>query len=465
MRDLNGTKERILKSPHFKNGRFQNLEFTPLITNSADFESEYLASLGVNLADLNSSNLEQNSLNLQGENSPNLANKNSQNSRQNSLNLQDKNSQNSSSNFSNLTNENSLNLIDKNSLNLKQNSLNLQGDLQGENSPNSKQNSTPNSSQNSAILQNEISRFLQSKQNSHFRTILPLLKPSKIKIPSIKSDLDKMPENSFVWFGHSSYMLRLGTWRVLIDPVLGDNAAPLPFVIGAFDGADIYTPQELPNIDILIITHTHYDHLSKKTIEALAHKVKWAFVPLGVGKYLAAWGIDEDKITEMDWGEGFELGELKLHCLTARHYSNRALNDQNKTLWASFLLEFRGKKVFIGGDSGYGAHFKGFKERFGGVDVAFLENGQYNPKWAQIHAFPTQTLKIAAELNARRLVGVHNGKFKLAPHEWNVPLESLHSLYLRGFSQSDFNFSLLTPKIGQIVPLFEDFESEIWWRF
>lgn len=274
-----------------------------------------------------------------------------------------------------------------------------------------------------------------------------------------------MPENSFVWFGHSSYMLRLGTWRVLIDPVLGDNAAPLPFIIGAFDGADIYTPQELPNIDILIITHTHYDHLSKKTIKALAHKVKWAFVPLGVGKYLAAWGIDEDKITEMDWDEGFELGEFKLHCLTARHYSNRALNDQNKTLWASFLLEFRGKKVFIGGDSGYGAHFKGFKERFGGVDVAFLENGQYNPKWAQIHAFPTQTLKIAAELNARRLVGVHNGKFKLAPHEWNVPLESLHSLYLRGFSQSDFNFSLLTPKIGQIVPLFEDFESEIWWRF
>ena len=314
---------------------------------------------------------------------------------------------------------------------------------------------------------------------SKFRTIVSTLNPTNVVIPSIKSDLSEMQKSdSFVWFGHSSYMLNLGGKTLLIDPVLQDNAAPLPFVINAFKGADIYAPSELPTIDFLLITHNHYDHLSKSTIRAIASKVKKAIVPLGVGKYLKAWGISEDKITELDWNENVEFsvefGVLRFHCLTARHYSSRGLLDRDKTLWASFLVEYsvdshnsQSKKIFIGGDSGYGAHFAEFGKRFGTIDLAFLENGQYNPQWGQIHTFPHQNLQIAQELNAKAIMPVHNSKFRLAPHEWSEPLEQIYTLYLQGKSQNKFDFLLLTPQVGQIVPLWSEYKKgdfSAWWR-
>ena len=281
-----------------------------------------------------------------------------------------------------------------------------------------------------------------------------------MRIPSIKSDLTQMQEASFVWFGHSSYLIKLGGKHILIDPILQDNAAPVPFIIKAFNGADIYTPYELPNIDFLIITHNHYDHLSKKTIKALAHKVDKAIVPLGVGKYLKAWGIDESDIIELDWDEKAEFSGFTFHCLSARHFSGRGLFDQNKSLWASFLLEYKGKRLFFGGDSGYGEHFRDFGERFESIDIAFLENGQFNEQWAFIHAFPHQSLQIASELHAKALMSVHNAKFKLAPHAWNEPLRQLHALYTRG----SWDFELLMPQIGQITPLWEKFELKPWWN-
>ena len=239
----------------------------------------------------------------------------------------------------------------------------------------------------------------------------------------------------------------------------------MPLIIKAFEGADIYAPDDLPKIDFLIITHNHYDHLSKKTIKALAHKVERAIVPLGVGKYLKAWGIAESNISELDWDEVAEFNGFAFHCLTARHFSGRGVFDQNKSLWASFLLEFKGKKLFFGGDSGYGAHFAEFGKRFGSVDLAFLENGQFNKSWAQIHAFPHQSLQIAKDLHAKAVMSVHNSKFKLAPHAWNEPLEQIYTLYTQGKAWGNFDFALFMPQIGQIVPLWDDkFKSEIWWR-
>ena len=358
----------------------------------------------------------------------------------------------------------------------------------------------------------EMKKLCQSSDSSDsqskFKAILSLLKVPNITIPSTKSDLGNLAKgDSFVWFGHSSYMLNLGGQRLLIDPILQDNAAPVPFVIAPFRGADIYAPSEIPSVDFLIITHNHYDHLSKSTIRALNAKIKRAIVPLGVGKYLKSFGIDESKIIEMDWGENVEFsaefGALRFHCLTARHFSGRGLLDQNKSLWASFLVEYtingqdsrfkdstdsrdsrskdstdlresrskdsqnsrdsQVKKIFIGGDSGYAAHFAEFGKRFGAIDLAFLENGQYNPQWSLIHAFPHQTLQIAKDLNAKAIMSVHNAKFQLAPHSWSEPLEQIYTLY----SQGKFDFALLTPQIGQIVPLnrlnSSDF-TNAWWR-
>ena len=321
----------------------------------------------------------------------------------------------------------------------------------------------------------------ESKGESKLKAILALLKVPNITIPSVKSDLSAMSgQDSFVWFGHSSYMLSVGGKTLLIDPILGDNAAPLPFIIKPFKGADIYAPSEIPPIDFLIITHNHYDHLSKKTLKALIGKVKRAIVPLGVGKYLKAWGLDEGKITELDWGEVADFGAFRFHCLTARHFSGRGLIDRNKSLWASFLLEYNTKnvadlgkskdknytkKIFFGGDSGYGAHFAEFGKKFGAIDLVFLENGQYNTQWAKIHAFPHQTLQIAQDLNAKAIMSVHNAKFKLSTHEWNVPLERIYTLYMSG----KYDFALLAPKIGEIVPLWGDKSDKKahfspWWR-
>ena len=310
---------------------------------------------------------------------------------------------------------------------------------------------------------NSTQNYQNSSENSpqsKFQAILSLLNTPKVRITSIKSDLTQMQEASFVWFGHSSYLIKLGGKHILIDPILQDNAAPVPFIIKAFNGADIYTPYELPNIDFLIITHNHYDHLSKKTIKALAHKVDKAIVPLGVGKYLKAWGIDESDIIELDWDEVAKFDDFVFHCLTTRHFSGRGLFDQNKSLWASFLLEHKGKRLFFGGDSGYGEHFRDFGERFESIDIAFLENGQFNEQWAFIHAFPHQSLQIASELHAKALMSVHNAKFKLAPHAWNEPLRQLHTLYTRG----SWDFELLMPQIGQITPLWEKFELKPWWN-
>lgn len=326
----------------------------------------------------------------------------------------------------------------------------------------------------------------ESKSESKFKAILALLKTPNIAIPSVKSDLSAMSgQDSFVWFGHSSYMLSLGGKTLLIDPILGDNAAPLPFIIAPFKGADIYAPSDIPPVDFLIITHNHYDHLSKKTLKALLGRVERAIVPLGVGKYLKAWGLDEGKIVELDWGEVAEFGAFRFHCLTARHFSGRGLTDGNKSLWASYLLEYdadlgressgdsrheskkprESKKIFFGGDSGYGAHFAEFGKKFGVIDLAFLENGQYNTQWAKIHAFPHQTLQIAQDLNTKAIMPVHNAKFKLSTHEWNTPLERLYTLYTQG----KYDFALWTPKIGEIVPLWGDKSDKRahfsqWWR-
>lgn len=306
----------------------------------------------------------------------------------------------------------------------------------------------------------------ESKGESKLKAILALLKTPNITIPSVKSDLSAMSgQDSFVWFGHSSYMLSVGGKTLLIDPILRDNAAPLPFIIAPFKGADIYAPSEISAVDFLIITHNHYDHLSKKTLKALLGKVKCAIVPLGVGKYLKAWGLDEGKITELDWGEVADFGAFRFHCLTARHFSGRGLIDRNKSLWASFLLEYNTKKIFFGGDSGYGAHFAEFGKKFGAIDLAFLENGQYNTQWAKIHAFPHQTLQIAQDLNAKAIMSVHNAKFKLSTHEWNAPLKRIYTLYMSG----KYDFALLAPKIGEIVPLWGDKSDKKahfsqWWR-
>lgn len=280
-------------------------------------------------------------------------------------------------------------------------------------------------------------------------------------IPSVKTDLLSLDrgEEALVWMGHSSFLLQTSGKRFFVDPVLSEAASPVPFGNSPFDGTKLYESKDIPEIDYLIITHDHYDHLSKKTVKAIRDRVGKVICPLGVGDYLLKWGYSEDQIVEMDWDESYQPDAgFNIHCLTARHFSGRGLWGRNKTLWASFMLETPERKIYISGDTGYGDHFNEIGERFGDVDLAFLENGQYDPRWRYIHMHPEEMIKAANDINAKYLMPVHNSKFKLSVHKWNEPLIKLTAL------NDNPEMILIIPMIGEKTALWdENYTYKEWW--
>jgi len=283
------------------------------------------------------------------------------------------------------------------------------------------------------------------------------LMPEK-EIPSIKTNLMKLAssENVLIWFGHSSFFLQVDGKKILVDPVLNGYAAPFSFAGKSFKGADIYSTNEIPDIDYLFISHDHYDHLDFETINQLKSRVKKFICGLGVGEHLERWGIDSAKILEGDWGDTFLLDRgFKTSVLSARHYSGRGLS-KNKTLWVSFSLKTPSLNLYLGGDSGYGPHFERIGKSHGPFDMAFLESGQYNKDWKYIHMMPEETMQAAQDLGASRLMPIHSSKFLLARHVWNEPLERLVKLDVQGI--------LATPMIGEKVNLDNpDQKFSHWW--
>ena len=181
----------------------------------------------------------------------------------------------------------------------------------------------------------------------------------------------------------------------------------------------------MPEIDLLIISHDHYDHLDYATIKALMPKVKRVVTPLGVGSHLRYWGMDAAIIDEVDWNQTIKISdELTAHALPARHFSGRGLK-RNQTLWASFLFVTPQEKIYYSGDSGYGPHFKAIGEQFGLIDLAIMENGQYDQDWKYIHMMPEETAQAADDLRARSVLPGHAGRFVLAKHSWDDPYQRL----------------------------------------
>ncbi len=282
-----------------------------------------------------------------------------------------------------------------------------------------------------------------------------------VEIPTIKTDLLSLnpSENLFVWFGHSSYLLQVNGNRFLIDPVLNKYAAPVAFINKAFKGTDIYTADDFPQINYLIITHDHYDHLDYKTVTSLQHKVDTIICPLGVGAHFEHWGFNKDKIIEKDWNQTISItNQSMLHTVTARHFSGRGLK-RNQTLWASYVLQTPDLMIFLGCDGGYGSHFIEIAEKFGPFDLAFLENGQYNRLWPKIHTFPEETIQIAQELQAKRIIPIHSGKFSISSHDWDEPLKRITEL------SDSLNLPIITPKIGELVYINDTTQTFTrWWE-
>lgn len=206
-------------------------------------------------------------------------------------------------------------------------------------------------------------------------------------IPIDSLNIEESKENILMWFGHSSFLLKMNGLNILIDPMFSNAPAPHPVVGGKrFEYALPITPEELPAIDVVVYSHDHYDHLDYGSVLKLKDKVKQFYVPLGVGAHLEAWGVDKGKIHEMNWGDSVVHEGITFVCTPARHFSGRGLTDRNSTLWSSWVIQSLEANIFFSGDSGYGPHFKTIGETYGPFDLAMLECGQYDKRWENILA-------------------------------------------------------------------------------
>ena len=220
----------------------------------------------------------------------------------------------------------------------------------------------------------------------------------------------------------------------------------------------VYNTSDFPELDVVIISHDHYDHLDYNTITQLKEKTKLFCVPLGVGEHLRHWGVEPDRIKEFDWWEGeMVLPGIDLTCTPARHFSGRGLRS-NKTLWASFVLKTGGYTIFIGGDSGYDDAFKAIGEQFGPFDIAMLECGQYDTQWPNIHMMPEQAVQASIDLKAKVFLPVHWAKFTLALHPWKDPIQRVLK------HAETLNAKVTTPQIGEPIYLGETFPVSRWWE-
>lgn len=300
------------------------------------------------------------------------------------------------------------------------------------------QEPTPQFTGDTASTSATLWRFLTGKDT---------LRVPQQPIHAIKTDLKDLPTDSdwLVWFGHSSYLFCLNGMRYLVDPLLQPEW-PASMMLKAFPGTDIYRPEDLPNIDVLIITHEHWDHMDYATLRDIRDRVQQVVCPLGIADYLRYWGYEDEQIFELDWFERLTgAAGLTITCLPSRHFSNRLLGKPNQTLWASFMVEAGGRKVYIGGDGGYDKRFSEIHERFGAVDLAILENGQYNANWRYIHTTPQDLEKVILDLQARQIFTVHHDKYSLAMHPWYEPDSVAHDIAAK------YDIHLLDTPIGAVV--------------
>lgn len=285
--------------------------------------------------------------------------------------------------------------------------------------------------------------------------------------PNLAEFLKSDPEHKikFIWIGHSTFLLRMAGRTILVDPVFSASVSPVPVLARRFQAPPLKL-NELPAIDFILISHDHYDHLDMQSIKYFQSRACKFIVPLGISSHLAHWGISRDRVIERDWWESVEFEGLKFTATPSQHFSGRDLFHSNKTLWASWVIQYREQKVYFSGDSGYDTHFKEIGERFGPFDIAFMETGQYNEKWEEVHMLPEQSAQAYFDLKAKSYVPVHWGMFELSIHAWYEPIERIFQL------AQERSINLMTPKLGELISLEQsddklshDRAQQKWWSF
>ena len=286
---------------------------------------------------------------------------------------------------------------------------------------------------------------------------------SPIKVePFNKDRFDEIPEDSivFTWFGHSTILMKVDGVTLLADPVLVGKRASMFTFLGPrrFRYSSNVTIDDLPEVDAMILSHDHYDHLDYPTIKALKERVGKFFLPLGVGAHFERWGVPPEKITELNWWEEVELEGLKLAFTPTRHFSGRGLRDRFHTLWGSWVIMASKKRLYFSGDSGYFPGFKEIGEKYGPFDLTFMECGAYNEGWSEIHMFPEETAQAHIDVKGKLLMPIHWGKFDLSLHPWKESVDRLAS------KAEEEGIRLFTPKVGEMVSLADSADLDPWWE-
>ena len=275
-------------------------------------------------------------------------------------------------------------------------------------------------------------------------------------LPSERFNAADFSEGDFVWFGHSTLMFRTDALTILADPVF-NRASPVPIGGKPFEMVENPVIGDLPDIDVVIISHDHYDHLDYKAIEELASRVTLFLVPLGIQSHLERWGVPAEKIIERDWYQDHAVNNTLFTLTPTRHFSGRGITNRNSTLWGAWVVKNPSTSIFFSGDSGYFDEFKKIGGQFGPFDIAFMENGAYDKTWSEIHMMPEESVQAAVDLGAQLFFPIHWGKFDLAKHQWTEPVERATK------AAEQQNLPLVSPLVGQIFRL-ESPPFEIWWK-
>ena len=235
-----------------------------------------------------------------------------------------------------------------------------------------------------------------------------------VKKQKVLQDINNLSNGDYIaWIGHATFIIKLGNTTIITDPVFEKNMGPLIFGPKRFVDPAINL-NEIPEIDLFLLTHNHYDHLSTRTINRFPFKKSKVLTPLELGKYFTRNGFKN--VTEMDWYDEINFNDLKITFVPAVHWSKRSLWDTNKTLWGSFIIEYKNKKIFFACDTGYGNIYKDLGNKYGPIDLTLINIGAYNfypmsPKkdYSIYHTNPEEALQIGKDLKSKKVLGMHWG--------------------------------------------------------
>jgi len=279
--------------------------------------------------------------------------------------------------------------------------------------------------------------------------------------PVVKPDFAKLSKmkDGFIWFGHSSFLLRLGGKNIMVDPVFSNYASPIRYRKWKRYSANPVDAEKLPKIDFVFISHDHYDHFDYSSIKKIDSKVVCYVVPLGLESYLESWGIARSKIVSLGWREEFAAEGLRFVLTESRHYSMRNPARPRATLWGGCVISSSDFSVYYSGDGGYGKHFADIGSSLGGFDVAFMECGQYDKGWARAHMFPEETVQAAEDVKAKLVVPLHWGAYSICVRAWDDSVRR----FVSSAKKEQLKFCI--PKIGETVDfLAASATDSFWWQ-